>query len=121
LILVGFFGVLARAPSVVHPLYCAMAAVSATVIVMVRRPMNTKVMRRRLADRGGSILRMSANLLSFVVNSVCHRGNAGDCARADADGRCLNEYHPDRARVVGPDACRVRHRARYFAELSKDR
>jgi len=43
LILVGLFGVLARAPLFAHPRYCARAAASATMVVMVKRPMNTKI------------------------------------------------------------------------------
>jgi hypothetical protein len=49
LILVGFFGVLARAPFFAHR-YCAMAAASATRIVMDTSPMNTKIMWRRVVD-----------------------------------------------------------------------
>jgi hypothetical protein len=69
LILVGFFGVLARAPFFAHR-YCAMAAASATMVVMGTRPMNTNIMRRRVVDRRSSILRVTANLLLFAASSL---------------------------------------------------
>jgi hypothetical protein len=42
-----------------------MAAASATMVVMGTRPMNTNIMRRRVVDRRGSILRVTANQLLF--------------------------------------------------------
>ena len=50
MILVGLFGALARAPLFAHPRYCARAVAGATMVVMVTRPMNTKIMRRRVVD-----------------------------------------------------------------------
>ena len=76
------------------------------MVVMGTRPMNTNIMRRRVVDRRGSILRVTANLLLFaasslaalsylsktsiskawpaLVNSEHHRGSATVCARTDA-------------------------------------
>jgi hypothetical protein len=110
LILVGFFGVLARAPFFAHR-YCAMAAASATMVVMGIRPMNTNIMRRRVVDPplfhlandrqsivscgifvGSTCLPFSETSISkawpalvngdniAAVQSVCARANALRCA-----------------------------------------
>jgi hypothetical protein len=77
------------------------------MVVMDTRPMNTNIMRRRVVDRRGSILRVIANQLLFAASSLAalcylfprpqspkawpalvnhehHRGSAAVCARADA-------------------------------------
>ena len=51
-------------------LYCAMAAESATMVVMAIMAMNTEIMRRDVVDPPGSVLGMSANLLLFAVSSL---------------------------------------------------
>jgi hypothetical protein len=96
-ILAGFFGALARARFFAHR-YCAMAAASATMVVVGTRPMNTKIMWRRVIDQplfhlandrqsivifgtfvGGTDLpfqRPLQGLAPALVDSEHHRGRA---------------------------------------------